>query len=34
VEPVTPAELRRALLALGLGAVLGLAMVALSRRPG
>jgi hypothetical protein len=34
VERVTPAELRRALVALGLGTALGLAMVALSRRRG
>lgn len=32
MEQVTPAELQRAFVALGLGALLGLVMVALSRR--
>jgi hypothetical protein len=34
MEQVTPAELQRAFLALGLGALLGLAMALLSRRRG
>jgi LPXTG-motif cell wall-anchored protein len=34
MEQVTPAELQRAFLALGLGALLGLAMAVLSRRRG